>query len=91
LRGEGVFSEAARCPPRQMLLMNRLVRDNKQYKVLVSIASPYEGASIAALANTLGVTKGFVEGLGPESMYLFNLRENWNALKDKPKLPANPS
>ena len=70
---------------RELLIANRLQRDNKKFRLLVEIASPHQGASIALLANALGVSRGFVEDLTPRSQFLLTLREDWNALKDRPK------
>lgn len=70
---------------RELLIANRLRRDNGAYRILVEIATPHQGASIAALAKALGVSSGFVDELFPGSPFLSNLREDWNALKDRPK------
>ena len=70
---------------RELLIANRLQRDNKKFRLLIEIASPHQGASIAPLAKALGVSRGFVEDLTPRSPFLFTLRDDWNALKDRPK------
>lgn len=69
---------------REMLLENRLARDNNAYKLLISIASPYQGADLGGLLSTLGLSRGFSDDLRPKSAMLANLRDNWNSLRDRP-------
>lgn len=70
---------------RELLIANRLQRENSAFKLLIEIATPHQGAAIAPLANTLGVSRGFVADLEPDSAFLSNLRDDWNALRDRPK------
>lgn len=70
---------------RGMLLENRLSRDNKQYKSLIEIATPHQGADIGGLLSTIGVSKGFSDDLKPGSPMLGVLQDDWNSLRDRPK------
>jgi pimeloyl-ACP methyl ester carboxylesterase len=70
---------------REMLLDNRLRQDNKQYKGLIEIATPHQGANMAKLLVALGLSSGFSDDLSPGSPMLGDLRDSWNSLKDRPK------
>lgn len=70
---------------RELLIANRLQRENSAFKLLIEIATPHSGAQIAPLATTLGVSRGFVEDLAPGSVFLNSLRDDWNLLKDRPR------
>lgn len=69
---------------REMLLVNRLSRDNKPYRSLIEIATPHQGANAGALLNILGISTGFSDDLRPGSPMLRALHEKWNALRDRP-------
>ena len=70
---------------REMLLENRLSRDNRQYKGLIEIATPHLGADMGQLLSALGLSSGFSEDLSPGSPMLSDLGDAWNSLKDRPR------
>jgi len=69
---------------RELLIANRMHRNDEPYKFLIEIASPHQGASVAGLAKALGVSRGLVDDLTPGSPFLSNLREDWNGLILRP-------
>ena len=69
---------------REMLLVNRLSRDNQAYKSLIEIATPHQGANPGTLLSVLGLSRGFSDDLTPGSPMLRALHEKWNSLKDRP-------
>jgi pimeloyl-ACP methyl ester carboxylesterase len=70
---------------REVLIANRLRRDNTAYRLLIEIATPHQGALVAPLARALGVSRGFLDDLTPGSPFLTNLRDDWNQLRDRPR------
>ena len=70
---------------RDVLIANRLHRDNKSYRLLIEIATPHQGASMARLLSALGISRQLVDDLSPGSAYLATLRDDWNELQDRPQ------
>jgi pimeloyl-ACP methyl ester carboxylesterase len=56
-----------------------------RYKYIVSIASPYDGANVGALAAALGISRDLTRDVSPEAGYLVGLRQYWNQLQRRPE------
>ena len=70
---------------RQILINNRLERDNKKFKTLVEIGTPHQGADAGKLLDAIGLSKGFSSDLSPGRETLLTIQDNWNSLKDRPQ------
>jgi pimeloyl-ACP methyl ester carboxylesterase len=51
---------------------------------LISIASPFQGANIASLAQALGISQELVSDMEPRSHFLSDTAGQWSFLKEKP-------
>lgn len=70
---------------RELVVQSRLSASKAPLNVLVEIGTPHEGAALAKLASTLGLSSGLVEDIAPNSPFLRDLRQHWNALAERPR------
>jgi len=67
---------------RQLLVHNHNSGSPVRIRLLVSIASPFQGANSARLATLLGLYPGLLETLVPGSRYLRSLAADWARYRD---------
>jgi pimeloyl-ACP methyl ester carboxylesterase len=73
---------------RQLYISESLSRhpQTKDLKIrsLITIASPFQGANIAGLAQALGVSEDLVKDMEPRSHFLKGAAGQWSFLREKP-------
>ena len=70
---------------RELVIQHRLAQSRLQVGLLVEIAVPHNGANGAALANYLGVSKGFAGSLhAGRNSFLKGQALRWSLLRDRP-------
>jgi pimeloyl-ACP methyl ester carboxylesterase len=69
---------------RRIFLYDPISGSVSKIKSLISIASPFQGATVARLANALGVSHDFVDDLTPQSGFLQQLANEWSFAQGKP-------
>jgi hypothetical protein len=70
---------------RKMYLLNALHTFSREpYEILVSIATPYQGALLGQIAAYLGISEKLAEDLAPKSSFLRNLQIDWETVGSRP-------
>ena len=69
---------------REIIIHNRLMANNTTFKTLVEIGTPHEGADLARIISTIGISENIAKDIAPNSQFLRDLRDHWNALAMRP-------
>jgi len=70
---------------REMVIIRELARKQVTFGLLISVASPYEGANIAKLGKALQIGQLFAEEARPGSSFLVTLGKHWALLRSRPR------
>lgn len=76
---------------REMVIISRLAQkqvtsqEQVTFGLLISVASPYEGADIAGLGDALNISQCLAEEATPGSSFLVTLGKHWDLLTPRPK------
>jgi len=69
---------------REIVIENRLGDVSDNIQKLVEVATPHLGATVAALAEAIGINRAYIKDAATGSQYLTNLQDHWNRLKRRP-------
>jgi len=66
---------------RELVILHQLQDSDRRINLIVSIATPHNGADIGAIASVLGVSTAYTETMAPGSEYLRELHDRWLAIR----------
>jgi pimeloyl-ACP methyl ester carboxylesterase len=65
---------------RRLYMLDRNADRSSSIRALITIASPYQGASIGPLASALGISQRLTSDMDPQSSFLNQLDSDWRRL-----------